>query len=79
MSKLHSNRIELGALSESQRNNLSSPPAGTVIYNTTTNIVEHYNGTTWISMSNVFSASGGSVSTSSRSGYKVHIEQAVFK
>ena len=72
MSQLHGNRIDLGSITSSQRDALSGMPAGTVIYNSTDNIVQHWNGTAWISMSNVFGASGGSVSTSSRSGYKVH-------
>ena len=72
MSKLHSNRVELGSLTTSQRDALSSIPAGTVIYNSSNNNVEHWDGSAWISMSNVFSASGGSKNTSSRSGYAVH-------
>ena len=59
MSKLHPDRVELGSLPTTQRDALSSPPAGTVIYNSTDSIVQHWNGTAWISMSNVFGASGG--------------------
>ena len=72
MSTLHSNNIEIGSMTSTQRDAMSSPPAGTMIYNTTDKIVQHYNGTSWISMSNVFSAQGGTKSTSSRSGYAVH-------
>ena len=70
MSQLHSNRIEVGTLTSTQRDALSGQAAGTVIYNSTEGIVQHWNGSTWITMSNTFSGSGGSVSTSSRSGYK---------
>ena len=72
MSKLRSNRVELGSMTTTQRNALSGQAAGTVIYNSTDKIVQHWNGSNWISMSNIFSATGGSVDTSSRSGYKIH-------
>ena len=72
MSQLHGNRIDLGSITTSQRDALSGIPAGTVIYNSTDKIIQHWNGTAWVSMSNVFAATGGTVSTSSRSGYKVH-------
>ena len=72
MSKLHPDRVELGSLTTTQRDALSSPPAGTVVYNSTLGIVQHWDGSQWIGMSNVFGATGGTVSTSSRPGYKVH-------
>ena len=53
MSKLHPDRVELGSLTTTQRNALSGLPAGTVIYNSTDGIVQHWNGSSWISMSNV--------------------------
>ena len=51
MSKLHPDRVELGSLTTTQRDALSSPPAGTVIYNSTDKIIQHWNGTAWVSMS----------------------------
>ena len=33
MSKLHPDRVELGSMTTTERNALSSPPAGTVVYN----------------------------------------------
>ena len=35
MSKLHSNRVEMGSMTTTQRDALSSPSAGTIIYNST--------------------------------------------
>ena len=44
-----------------------------VRYNSTTNQLEVYDGSSWKNVnSQPFEASGGSESTSSRSGYKVH-------
>lgn len=51
-----------------------SPAAGDMYYNTTDNAVKHYDGNQWISMSNKFSASGGTEGTFSTGGvnYKYH-------
>ena len=71
MSKLHPDRIELGSMTTSQRDALSSPATGTVIFNSTTNLVQVWNGSSWNQLSNIpFSGSGGSESTSG--GYKYH-------
>ena len=61
--------------------NLSSAPTpdgssvGGMYYNTVDNIVYHWNGAKWVSMSNVYSASGGTESTATISGvpYKFHV------
>ena len=53
MSQLHSNRIEVGTLTTTQRDALSGQAAGTVIYNTD-GIVQHWDGSSWITMSNGF-------------------------
>ena len=44
MSKLHPDRIKLGSMTTSQRDALSSPATGTVIFNSTTNLVQVWNG-----------------------------------
>jgi len=61
--------------------NLSSAPTpdgssvGGMYYNTVDKIVYHWNGAKWVSMSNVYSASGGTESTATISGvlYKFHV------
>ena len=71
MSKLHPDRVEIGSMTTTQRNALSSPPTGTMIYNTSTTQVELWTGTQWLQVSNnPFSASGGNESTAG--GYKYH-------
>lgn len=60
----------------SASSNLSSPAAGDMYYNTTDKVIKHYDGTTWIQMSNSFSADGGNVvNTYTDSGvtYKYHV------
>tara|TARA_B100001778_G_scaffold196808_1_gene162355 strand:- start:5581 stop:5739 length:159 start_codon:yes stop_codon:yes gene_type:complete len=46
MSKIHSNRIELGTITTSQRNALSSIPAGTLAYVVGVGL-QIYNGSAW--------------------------------
>ena len=56
-----------------QRNAGVSTATGSVIFNTTSNEAQVYNGTEWNTLSNVpFSATGGTEDTTSRSGYKIH-------
>ena len=43
----------------SASSNLSSPAAGDMYYNTSDNVIKHWNGNEWLQMSNTFSASGG--------------------
>ena len=65
--------IGFSKLTTSQRNSLSGVVAGTIVYNTSTSQLEVYDGSAWANVnSQPFEASGGSTSTSSRSGYKVH-------
>jgi hypothetical protein len=54
--------------------NPSSPSAGDAYYNTTEKAVKHYDGTSWVQMSNKFSTSGGTETsyTSGGNSYKVH-------
>ena len=51
-----------------------SAATGMIRYNTTDSKVEFYNGSSWavVGTEAPFAASGGSIDTSSRSGYKIH-------
>ena len=75
MSKLHDNRVEIGQLTTTQRDALGSVPNGTVIYNTSANELQFYYPAGWnpVSKGGSMNGTGGSTSTSSRPGYKVHI------
>ena len=66
--------VGFSQVTTTQRNALSGVIEGTVIYNSTLNKLEVYDGSNWAEVSPTpLSATGGnSVSTSSRSGYKVH-------
>ena len=74
MSKLHGNRVEIGTLSTSAKNSLGSVPNGTIVYDTDLNEIQYYNPQGWlpISTGQKINATGGSISNSSRSGYRVH-------
>ena len=37
-------------MTTTQRNAISAPPAGSVIYNSTTNLLNHYNGSAWLAV-----------------------------
>jgi len=52
----------------------SSPSVGDVYYDTIKKVISHWDGTTWIQMSNKFDAEGGTTSSYSVAGvtYKVH-------
>ena len=73
MSKLHPDRVELGSMTTTQRNALSSPAAGTVIYNSTTKVAEMWNGTAWKPMTSggVEGASGGAGTFPSPGGKEI--------
>ena len=49
MSKLHGNRIEVGTISNSDRNSLSTVN-GHLIYNTDANLLQYYNPAGWQSL-----------------------------
>ena len=87
MSKLHPNRVELGSMTTTQRDALSSPAAGTVIYNSTTNVAQVWNGAAWRDMSSggIEGASGGTATpapggkvirsfTSSGNFFHIHLQ-----
>ena len=61
MSKLHSNRVEMGTMTTSQRDALSNPPAGTIIYNSSLSKGQMYDGSSWKDMtsSGIVGATGG--------------------
>ena len=52
----------------------SSPSAGDMWYDTTSSIISNWDGNKWISMTNVFDATGGTISTysSGATNYQVH-------
>jgi len=65
--------ITLGSYTTAQRDALTGISAGTVIYNSSDNVVQVYNGSTWDILSNVFSATGGNVDgLQPGNGYKYH-------
>jgi len=43
--------FQLKSYSTTDRDNLSSPQAGWTIYNSTTNKLNHYNGSAWVEVS----------------------------
>ena len=62
MSKLHSNRVEMGTMTTTQRDALSSPSAGTIIYNSSLNKGQMYDGSNWkdLTAAGITGAGGGS-------------------
>lgn len=52
----------------------TTPSLGELWYDSINNIMKHWNGSKWVDMSNLFNASGGTVSTYASGGsqYKVH-------
>lgn len=62
-----SNGIHVPQLSS----NPSSPVEGQMYYNTTDDVIKHWDGGEWLQMSNKFSASGGTESISG--GFKFHL------
>ena len=67
------NSIGLGTTTTAGRNAGINTEKGFTIYNTDTSQVQVYDGTQWVGgLSSPFIATGGTESTTSRSGYKVH-------
>jgi len=65
--------VGLGTTTTAGRNAGVGTATGTIIFNSTKNNVEVYNGGSWVSLGgSTFTASGGTESTSSRAGFKVH-------
>ena len=63
MSKLQPNHVSLGSISESTRNGISAA-TGDLCFNTTSGVVEYYDGSSWKAISSApFGASGGTKST----------------
>ena len=67
------NQVGLGTTSTTGRNAGVGTAIGTLIYNSTSDSVEVYGPQGWVIVrSTVLSVSGGTVDTSSRSGYTIH-------
>ena len=65
--------VGVGTTTTTGRNAGVGTATGTLIYNSTTNQLQVWHGDTWITATSVpFSATGGSKSTTSRSGWTVH-------
>ena len=73
MAKLNANSVELGSLTTTQRNALTSVSTGTVIYNTSNSQIEVWDGNQWIGgLTTPLAATGGTTDSSTRPGYIVH-------
>ena len=74
---IKSNQVGVGSTTSSGRDALTGVTAGTLIYNTTVDALQVYNGSEWQTVGDqttILSASGGNVTdTSSRPGYTSHI------
>ena len=67
------NQVGLGTTSTTGRNAGVGTAIGTLIYNSTSDSVEVYGPQGWVIVrSTVFSTTGGTIDTSSRSGYTIH-------
>jgi hypothetical protein len=73
-----SGRVSLPAYTTAQRDNLVDVASGQMIYNSSTQSTEVYNGTTWIGVTaaSTMVASGGN-SVLDIAGYKVHVQPMV--
>jgi len=69
---IKNNAVGIGSTTTTGRNAGVGTAAGTLIYNTTEAAVQFYSGNEWFDIASIFSATGGTENTSSRSGYKVH-------
>ena len=54
MSKLQPNHVSLGSISESTRNSISAA-TGDLCFNTTSGVVEYYDGSSWKAISTTIS------------------------
>jgi hypothetical protein len=68
---IRNNQVGLGATTTTGRNAGVGTATGTLIFNSSSNNVEYYTGTSWISLRSVVQVSGGTVSDA-RPGFKVH-------
>ena len=67
------NAIGLGQTDTTGRDAGVGTATGTLVYNETTTQVEVYDGTNWVGgLTSPFSATGGTLDSSSRTGYNVH-------
>jgi hypothetical protein len=68
---IRNNQIGLGQTTTTGRNAGVGTAAGTIIYNSTDNQIQYYNGTSWTGIRNTITVTGGTVSDA-RAGFKVH-------
>jgi hypothetical protein len=64
--------IGIGTTTTAGRNAGVGTAVGTLIYNSTVNAVEVYTGSAWAQVTVAFTATGGTLDSSSRPGYNVH-------
>ena len=70
---INSTSIGIGTTTTAGRNAGVGTAAGTIIFNTTTKQLEVYSGNNWtVGSTESFSATGGTIDTTSRSGFRVH-------
>lgn len=70
---LQANAVGLGTTTTAGRNGIGNTTVGTLVYNAETQQVEVYDGNAWIGgLRTQLLATGGTKSTTSRSGYAVH-------
>ena len=69
---IRNNAVGLGQTTTTGRNAGVGTATGTLIYNATSDSIQVYSPFGWADVVSLFSATGGTESTSSRAGYKVH-------
>ena len=65
--------IGVGTFTTEQRNAGVSTDIGTLVFDTTLGALMMYSGNAWTTVKGSFSATGGTVDTSARNGYNIHI------
>jgi len=59
-------------MTTTQRNAISAPPAGSVIYNTTTNLLNHYNGSAWLAVGAATVGVSQTITINDADGFTTH-------
>ena len=59
-------------MTTAQRNAISSPATGSVVYNTTTNLLNHYNGSAWLAVGAVASGVSQTITINDGDGFTTH-------
>ena len=60
-------------MTTTERNTIGSPADGLIIYNTTTSSLEHYNGSSWVSLSKAFVPYTGATAAVNLGGYDLTV------